>query len=510
MNVQPSGRTPAEGDPAHPDILVVVMDCVRASDFVGGADFAGHMPFLQSLRGRAIGFPRAASVAPWTLPSHASLFTGLYPWEHGCHGKGSLRLSAKVPRLPALLAEKGYRTLSVSANPVISPNYGLTTGFDGAIWGDWWEQGWRTLPEAPHHADRATLSDPSLEPVLSRRDRMGRLIKTAAQRLPAALASSNSVMQKIADGRRKGVGTMNPWLEPAVEAWLARQPRDAPTFCFVNYIDAHEPYLADLLDDGSLAEWWRCMRIPQDSWALMAKADPLSREDLGRLHHMYVESIRALDRRLERLLQIYESSGRWSNTALILTSDHGQAFGDHGMIWHGIRTDEAQLRVPLWLRLPGDQLGGTKGTGWASPMDVTPTALDLAGITDAGPFSGHSLRGLIEGDRPFPLMAAGDGTEWNQPLAQHLHPARFAEINRFSIAAYLGTRKVVVSVPDSEVRAFDVEKDPAEERPLEPEEQARLEWLIEASRSAGRELLHPSGAVESADVEERLRSWGYI
>src|ERR1700693_5078851 len=120
----PTTPVTAEGG-RRPDLLVVVMDCVRASDFPGGTSPVPGMPTAEKLVRESIRFPRAISVAPWTIPSHASLFTGLYPWENGVHMLRELRLDPSVPTLAGMLAKAGYSTFSLSSNGFICPDIGL-------------------------------------------------------------------------------------------------------------------------------------------------------------------------------------------------------------------------------------------------------------------------------------------------------------------------------------------------------------------------------------------------
>ena len=499
------GSRPGSG---RPDVLVIVMDCVRASDFPGGTDPV-PMPFVERLRQESITFPRAVSVAPWTLPSHASLFTGLYPWEHGCHGRGSLTLNPRFARLAQLLQAGGYRTLSLSGNPIISPLYGLVNGFEVAEWGEWWEQVNR-VRATPSHTYEAAGEDRTPEvPALSRREKLGGTVKTALTRVPWALAVSDSVTRRTVDPDRRWVGNLNPWVEPELARWLDRQPADRPTFCFINLIDAHEPYLLDPVEAESLRAWWRSMRIPQDVLALLAGPTPPPASDLERLHRLYRDAIAALDRRLQRIVETYRAAGRWQNTLLLLTSDHGQAFGEHGMIWHGVRTDEEMLRVPLLLRLPGAELAGSVGTGWASPLDTVPTVLEAARLSPIGSGSGVSLRRLVQSERPVPLLSAGDGTEWNQPFVQKLSPQRLLELNLFSIAAYVGSTKVVVDATTTAARGYDLSADPPTELPSGRLEETDLKDVLRQARQAASALLHPASVSTSPEIDARLRSWGY-
>jgi arylsulfatase A-like enzyme len=498
---------PAFDGTRRPDVLVVVMDCVRASDFVGGTDPV-RMPFTESLRPRSIVFPRAASVAPWTLPSHASLFTGLYPWEHGCHGRRHLYLSDQYPRLAGALSQAGYSTLSLSANPIIGPEYGLVAGFESAAWGEWWEQVHRhrggprgalgTIPGVP----------PSGSTAPRRRDRLGRTLKTMATRVPATLSLGEAVMRRLRPDPDFPVGGMSPWVERLLSRWLASQPRGRPTFCFINLIDAHEPYTLDPSECTRWREWWASMRIPQDVLALLGSPEGVPPADLARLHTLYRRSLRTLDDRLRRIVTIYQEAGRWPGTLLFLTSDHGQAFGEHGMVWHGVRTDEEMLRVPLWLRLPEDRLGGVTGQGWASPLDILPTTMEALHLPWGQTPSGRSLLSLIEQDRDGPLICCGDGLGWNRPFMERLSPSRRQELDQVTMATYVGPYKIVGDLITDRFRLFQLGPRGPEELPLEQAEERGLGVALYQTRQAGHDLLH-SEPDTSDEVDERLRSWGY-
>lgn len=252
--------------PSSPDIVVVVMDCVQATEFSRALGTDGGA--LSELRTESVLFPRAASVAPWTLPSHASLFSGLYPWEHGCHGKGALQLSPKIARIPQWLKRLGYRTYSVSGNPIISPSYGLVDGFDRAAWGEWWERAYRVLETPPNLYEGSEVPSRA-NAAQSRRRRIARTLTVAAQRAPFIMAATDTILRRLKGLDRDITGSINPWIEPTLGRWLANSPDPSPFFCFINFIDAHEPYL-EVAGRPEGSNWWRCLRIPQDSLALLS------------------------------------------------------------------------------------------------------------------------------------------------------------------------------------------------------------------------------------------------
>jgi arylsulfatase A-like enzyme len=489
-----------------PDIVVVVMDCVEAREFDRALETGAGA--LSDLRSQSIVFPRTASVAPWTLPSHASLFSGLYPWEHGCHGRGVLRLPPQIARIPQWLGPLGYRTFSLSGNPIIGASYGFLDGFDRAAWGEWWERVYRVL-DAPPNVYDGSKPPPENGGSQGLQRRVGRAMTLGGQRAPFTLALSDALLRRLKRLDPDLSPSLNPWIEPTLERWLASPDEARPFFCFVNFIDAHEPYLDP--GDGSNGSWnwWRSLRIPQDSLALLSGELPLSGEDSELLRAMYRRSVRRLAQRVGRLVRRLQDLGRWHNTLFILTSDHGQAFGEGGVVWHGLRADEAELRIPLWAKLPGDELPAREGLGWASPLDIGATILRVTGQSKPSLTHSVPLQELAVRERPEPLLSASDGVTWNAPLCARLPTARVAELDRIFGAAYWGDAKVVTDVSSGVTHAYDLTQDRDCQNDLWPAQPARFEPLAEKARAAGLALLRAPAPVRTA-VEERLHTWGYL
>ncbi len=493
---------------SRPNLVVILMDCVRASDFVGGRNGPAPSPGVAALRKESIEFPKAASVAPWTLPAHASLFTGLYPWEHGCSGKGDLRLRDSAPRVPEMLRAAGYRTISLSGNPIIGPDYNLVTGFQQAAWGEWWERAYRVLPTAPHGYEAASGIP---QPSPNRYRTVGRWITVAGQRFPLTLATADGILRHLRTLDEEPSPSLNPWIEPTFRRWVHDTPADTPLFAFVNLIDAHEPYLASPTANGSVREWAREMRVPQDSLSLLSGHVDLGAEDMGRLHTLYQRSITTTMRRVEALIDILRAAHRWENTLFVLTSDHGQAFGENGMVWHGIRVDEAEMRIPLLLRLPGAEAAGTRATGWASPTDIAATVLPRAGISPVRSTGSESLETLLDSDRARPLLAIGDGASWNEPLWKLLSAERRAALDQVYGVAYHGDRKVVVNLTTGAVEAHRADPGSDHLDDLWDPSDAGMSGLAREARQSATALVQPHARDAGAqDLEGRLRSWGYL
>jgi arylsulfatase A-like enzyme len=495
----------------NPDIVVVVLDCVRAADFLGGSPGITGLPFCEELRHESVTFPRAISPAPWTIPSHASLFSGLSPWETGCHWKGNLRLSPEFTRLPTILAAAGYRTMTLSANPVIEPSFGLVDGFQQTAWSGWWEPFLRYSTSRPPHLLPRPENGQRSRLVSVRRGPVDKLIKKVRPTIiqhPSMMVAGNRVVHHLREERGVAVRDIAQWIEPTFENWVARTPADQPLFAFVNLLDAHEPYFPDESVHHGLSDWREFASTRQDPVAWMNGDWRATADNFALMHRLYCEMIASMDRRLRNLVDVLKTTGRWENTALILTSDHGQAFGEHGTLFHFFRVDEQLIRVPLWVRLPLGEQAGTVARGWANLIDIAPTACELAGRPQEYSRSGHSLNSLIDAERPEPALAISDGIVWGH-FRSRFTAQNIETFDRVFAAAYLGDQKVVIDVKTQNPRAYNVAQDPGEAHD-QWTDSPDLDRLATFARAAGERTTAVAPAPLTDDVEDRLKAWGYI
>jgi arylsulfatase A-like enzyme len=500
-----------------PDVVVVLFDCLRARDFPGGPEPVTGMPFTESLLRESILFPRAISPAPWTIPSHAGLFTGAYPWENHVNALHSLNLDPSIPTLPEVLRPLGYRSLSLSANPFISPRFGLVRGFDVSAWGGWWEAFLRSPRDrAPNRqeggaAGPADDHDRLMEWV--RDGPMGDLLRSASQqsfRFPSVLDAGSQVVQKVRFPDRERNISHTPWIEHELTRWLERQSPETPTFTFINLTDTHEPYYPDPTLVHGFREWWRLTRGRQD-YANAAGGDWRPRPDeSSRLRELYRQMIHHLDVRLKGIVGAYESSGRWDQTLCFVTSDHGQSLGEHGMMFHLLRLDESLLRIPLWMRPPAGDGGGRRAVGWANLVDLFPTIVEHAGGFAPNTSSALPLDRLVDRERPEPVYAMADGIVWDHIRERFRSKEREAVWDRPWVAGYQGDLKVVMTADGQEIHAYDVTQDTAEVHDLWPSSAAPLVGLAGETQRVGTALLQSGGKWRDPEIEDRLRSWGYV
>jgi arylsulfatase A-like enzyme len=500
-----------------PDFLVVVMDCVRALDFPADTLGAGTtMPNVAALRNEAVVFERAISPATWTFPSHASLFTGLYPWESGAHAKASLKLDASIPTLPSALRAAGYDTISLSGNPVLDRSFGLVDSFDSAYWANWWEPFIRTerdpgrLRRPSYVKEEATTPQKDAGSSPLRRLRHSLLeVSPYINRFPYLMDLSTRISQGLVEPERERSLEIARWIEPTLSRWLADRAPDRPVFAFVNLIDAHEPYYTDSATAASVGDWLRYTRIRQDHFGRALERWSPTAPEMRILRGLYRNMIRRMDRRIGALRRVFEQASRWDNLCYILTSDHGQAFDEHGVLFHTLRVDEGEVRIPLWVRFPKAERGGTKAQGWASLIDIAPTVLELAGSHAQISPSGIGLTKLLDSPRPDAVLTMGDGFTWPH-LTRRITPELKEKLDRPYVAGYRGDTKLILDVISGRDVAYDVVRDPEERTDILASRTSELADLGERVRAVGVRLTSSPQSLPDKDVEERLRSWGYI
>ena len=489
-----------------PDVLVVVLDCLRADDFPGldGGDV--EAPFLRGLLPRSVLFRAAESVAPWTRPAHASLFSGRYPWEHACHTKGEPTLAARFPHLAEELRGAGYSSIAASANPQVAPTSGLGRGFDRIAWGRWGERVSLTRPsERPPFEATRGRGPPAREPARSRWSRVRYVQAVVQHRFIGASALAWHALRSI---REPATGEealdLAPWLEPTFDGYVNGAEADRPLFGFVNLMDAHEPYFASGPDAASLRATLSFYRVPQDHFGYVVGRFNADRRKLARLHAAYRRQVTRLDRRLRVIVESW-AARRGSRPWLIVTSDHGQAFGERGAVFHSILPDETHLHVPLLVSPPeSDGATATVRSEPVSLLDVYATVRTLAGLAEDRASPSRDLLVLRPPGRV--IMAASDGLASGFPFDQFIDRPRRDQMDRVFGVAYSDGWKLWHDAASGAESAYFLSEDPDELRALDPGTAAIPRGLREAAAMAASRMVRPTGAVS---VSERLAGWGY-
>lgn len=349
-----SGPTPAPVAADAPNVLLLVLDTVRAESMsVYGYD-RETTPNLARLAARGVRFDQARATAPWTLPSHASMFTGRWPHELKVGEKNPL--DATYPTLAEFLADRGYATGGFVANTFFcNAWFGLGRGFEH--YDDFYkEQSSVSITEA--------------------------LRCTSLGRFGAKLLNDPLGVER----QRKDAGRISGDFLDWVDAQGGR-----PFFAFLNYFDAHAPYI---MPPGGAYRFGRPPANAQELATLQEFDNRLrinvTDEDAALALNAYDDLIAHLDAEMGRLFDELESRGILDNTIIIITSDHGEGFGEHGLIGHGRSLYDTETRVPLLVFLPDRAQAGLSVDQAVSLRDIPATVADLLNLQDESPFPGES------------------------------------------------------------------------------------------------------------------------
>jgi arylsulfatase A-like enzyme len=424
-----------------PLVLLVVFDALRADHLSQYGYPQATSPGLERLVSRAALFRNVYAPASYTTASTASLMTGLSPLSHGARRQGA-KLPQERVTLAERLAARGYRAHGVSFNPVVADVTGFTQGFDEFV-------------------EREKGSPFNLYP-------------------------------DIADGLR------------VIRRWLDRG--DGPLFVYFQPMNTHGPYL-----------------VPQDARErlLGRPPSPLFRyydERMGKLLagdvsqrsqvtpeyvrsgiERYDTAIRYSTDALGQLLDELDRAGRFDDALIVVTADHGEEFFEHGGFSHGYTLHEEAVRVPLIVKLPGQQ-DARAIDARVSLQDVLPTIADAVGARLEAPLEGASLVPLIRGDGPAPARDAIRLTAEFSP--------------RLVASALVTDGEKLVHVRESydgqrdATHLYDLRTDPGEQRDLAPARPERVAELAARLRESQTAPAAASDLAEGLDAE-RLRALGY-
>ena len=339
--------------PGAPNVLLITLDTLRADHLSCYGYKRTTSPSLDRLARQGVIFDNAFANSSWTLPSHASMFTGYLPHEH--KADWTEPLAKKFPTLAEALAAQGYLTAAFAANAdYVSPEWGLGRGFT-----HFEVHGSSVVEEATSTVYGKQLSV-MLLPRLGYFDIPGR--KRASQ-----------VNQEFFD-----------WLDRA---------NGKPFFAFLNYFDIHDPYLTNstyqtrFSNEATHGELVNFQFQP----ASFRRKPKLTEQEVQAEVDGYDGCLAYLDDRLGELFTELSRRGLDKNTLVILTSDHGEAFGDHDLFGHGNGLYVDTLRVPLIFVWPGKVPSGNRVSQLVSLHNIPATVMELLGVTASPSFPGNSL-----------------------------------------------------------------------------------------------------------------------
>lgn len=466
--------------PDSPSILLVVIDTLRADHLgVYGHQIHPTSPNLDALAERAAVFDNAYATSPWTLPSMGSIYTGEIPTRHGAgvmirdvgalpprteldslirKARGTFyALDPGLSTLAERMRERGYVTAAVVNNPFLDPQFGIDRGFDSYDY----------TPD-----DR-------------------RKLRTADAGVDAALAWFREHVEGSGDGR--------------------------PFFFVLHLFDPHMPYAAPEPWLGRFSSpWEEIWETPVDNF-FPIREEIRHRSDLAEdaaafQIALYDEEIAFADHHLGRLFDWLKEAGRYDETVIAVTSDHGEEFYEHRRFEHGAQLYDEALRVPMIFRGPGIDPG--RHATPVSLVDLYPTLLEVAGMEPESEVEGVSLASLLAG-------AGAGGTGAGSGAGRPGVPPRFDRLLFAERSLYGSEKKAVIRWPMKAIvdyekgreRLYDLEADPGETVNLFEERKelylellARLQEILRTADHYARD-----NEIElDPETLEKIRALGYL
>ncbi len=359
-----------------PNVVFVLVDALRSDRLSCYGYSRPTSPFIDQLASRGTLFANGYSHGNRTVIAMPSLFTSLYPsyTRSVTTANWNVPLPDSQTTMAEMFQHAGYSTLGMMSNPYLKRPFGLTQGFDRV----------EEFNNGRFHL--------SLYRVM--------------------IALGQITKPRYADGLTANAREVTD----AAVAWLSRTPSRSPFFCYVHYMDVHHPYLPPLVYDEmfNTQDWV----ASADPMALYAKTIelvhsrrryPLSDTELTRLSDLYDACIRYVDSEIARLVATAEKrNGR--RTIVVVTSDHGDEFQEHGFLYHNNVVVEELIRVPLVVWQPGDNTP-RRVDDLVRHVDVLPTLAELLGLDAPARAIGRSLVPLMRGERedsPQVSIAEGD------------------------------------------------------------------------------------------------------
>jgi arylsulfatase A-like enzyme len=454
----PSSAPPLERSASashHPPVFVVLVDTLRADHLSSYGYPHPTSPAIDRLGEEGARFTRTFAQAPWTRPSCTSLLTGRYPPDVGMRSMRNPLPGAAVI-LPQLLQAEGYATAGIISSIQVSREFGFDKGFDhldnGSSYLRW---------AGSHHA----------------------LVRLGL--MPEGHWYPRYHAAELTD--------------EAIE-WIDRQRRrDAPIFMYLHYSDPHEPYEPPAGEDR-----WR--EFASERARALAQPPPrspkgdqvFSETEIEALVARYDAEIAYVDREIGRLLDHLRASGLYDDALVVLTSDHGEEFSEHGLWTHAKTLYNEVLHIPLVVKYP-QRLAHANGRTIDAPsalVDIAPTIADVLGADWSDlPMRGRSLLSLVDAP-PERLI--------------------YADNERPALRAVIDPNVKLLQVLDDagevqEERLYSLRHDFAERSPTEPTEELASPDLAERRGLAAAVFRQHAGEEIELDKETRqeLRALGY-
>ena len=456
----PPAASGAGQSASRPNVILISVDTLRP-DFLGCNGGPARTPAIDALAGESFVFDEAYSVAPWTRPSFAAFFSGVYPSEMGVgriRGRDGPDVAtpfvwrADRDLLAEVLKHAGYGTAAVVTNTHLIRRSRADQGFD-----------------VYHHCVDRPVS--------------------VLKEHPLARCMIRPLQIEASPGVERA-----EWVSSQAVS-LIEQIDGQPVLLWLHYMDPHDPYDAPGIP--------REQRVYVNVDSVMSGKHAMSAAERKRFVRAYTKEIEYCDRWIGRVTEALRASGMWDSSIVVFWSDHGEEFWEHNGWRHGHALYNEQLHVPLFIRLPG-QDGGRRIGNYVSLLDVMPTLLELCHCQPPPGLRGRSLVPTLSGD-----------TGELAPFEVYLEACVYGSIRK---GIMTDRHKLMYDTCVERFFLYGLRNDPEEQRnihgaPSAPDteqmEQDLLEWCkVSLGMMYKRSREGPSAL--PSDVQDQLEDVGYL
>lgn len=455
----------------NPNILLIVIDATRAKNLSLYGYSRPTTPNLERFAERCVVYDTAISPAGWSLPAHASMFTGLYPSKHGAHDQHKF-LSPEHITMAEWLHARGYDTLAFCDNAYVGPSTGLDRGFDR------FNKDFNNTPDYLREINR---------------------------KLNIGLAS-------LLGQRDSGARHANKQVQSALRHL---QPSEKPFFMFIHYSEPHAPYRLPrkfrcFMPDG--ISFRSAQQVNQDPWKYLIDPDSMDEEDFKALTAIYDAEIAYADERIAQVLGWFEERNILDETMVIITADHGENIGDHKMMAHKYCLYDTLLHVPLLIQFPTGSVKPDRFTHQVQTLDIFPTIMSMLGEASSETY--RSLQGydITSSERHEFTIA-----EQSLPdLTTFYKRYPGVDVSRYdrSLKMIRTDRYKYIWASDGNHELFDLQVDPDEEQNIIKDQQ-KIAKDLDRQLTSWQDSFEAAAPSEPApefdeEIKARLRALGYL
>lgn len=374
---------------SKPNIIWLLIDTARADRLSCYGYEKKTTPFIDRIAQEGVLYESAYATSSWTLPSHASMFTGLFPRSHGVND-GWRWLASEFTTFAEILDGQGYKTACFSNNVFVSPKTNVTQGF-------------QIFTLLRQDSLRNSLLFPSA---------LLRGLNQATGHAFPFLTRWHRVLQGMSV---QGMNTMDngcAMSNQMAQNYIRQALTDSrPFFVFINYMEAHDPY-------GSSPDWDKFLTgnqkkkfqalhrrriLLKDLYPYYIKEASFTDQDKEIINALYEGDLTYVDRKIGELVDFLRNENMLDNTILIISSDHGEHLGEHNIVNHMYSVYHPLTHIPLIIRYPKIFAPNSRKTEKVQNIDIFPTLLDILNINQEKrpTLNGTSLVGPRS--RPFAI-----------------------------------------------------------------------------------------------------------